>query len=38
VSAETDHPASPGYDEAVAPLKAVPAVITALDHVLTMEP
>jgi tripeptide aminopeptidase len=38
VSAEPGHPASPGYDEAVASLKAVPAVITALDHVLAMEP
>lgn len=38
VPAEPGHPASPGYDEAVASLKAVPAVITALDHVLAMEP
>jgi len=38
VSAETDTPVLSGYDEAVASLKAVPAVVAALDHVLVMEP
>ena len=38
VSAEPDTPVLSGYDEAVASLKAVPAVVAALDHVLVMEP
>ena len=38
VSAETDHPVLPGFDEAVTTLRAIPAVVTALDHVVTLEP
>jgi tripeptide aminopeptidase len=36
-SAETDHPMLPGYGKAVTSIKAIPAVATALEHVLTIE-